>query len=137
MRDENAEHLYRLLIYCEHIMQAVRYFDGDYDKFKDDANSRDRYACIFFVEHIGEHVNKLTAEFKSAHSEIGWHEIVGLRNRIVHDFKSVRKATLWTIMVRDIPELNAQCRNFLRELDPTAEADLLAELDEMRKDTEC
>ena len=59
-----------------------------------------------------------------------FYEIVGLRNRIVHDFKSVRKTTLWTIMVKDIPELNAQCRKFLRELDPTAEADLREELGE-------
>ena len=47
MQDENAEHLYRIVIYCEHIARAVRHFNDDYDSFTDDDNSRDRYAYIF------------------------------------------------------------------------------------------
>ena len=103
-------------------------FNSDYAKFTDLKYERDCDACAFYVGQIGEHVNKLTPEFKAAHSEIIWHEIVGLRNRIVHDYRSVIKARLWSIMLNDIPELNEQCRSILFELNPTAEADLRATL---------
>ena len=41
--------------------------------------------CLEFIQ-IGEKVNMLDDDFYDKHPEIPWHELYGLRNRIVHGY---------------------------------------------------
>lgn len=50
--------------------------------------------------NIGEHVYNLSKEYKSAHSDIQWNMIAGLRHRLVHDYEG----TNWTIIAEVIFE---------------------------------
>ena len=52
-------------------------------------------ACIFTLEQIGENVKGISAEFKEMHSHIPWQEMVGLRNRIVHDYDGIYLDIVW------------------------------------------
>lgn len=44
--------------------------------------------------NIGEHVANLTDEFRTAHPDIPWIKIAGLRHRLVHHYED----TNWTVI---------------------------------------
>ena len=50
--------------------------------------------CLEFIQ-IGEKVNLLPEAFYEFYPEIPWHELYGLRNRIVHGYEKVKKEIIW------------------------------------------
>ena len=63
-------------------------------------------SMLFRMIQISENAKKLSDEYKKAHSYIPWSALVGLRNRIVHDYGNVRGLTfpqvLFIISLYDI-----------------------------------
>lgn len=114
----DVELLKHIVFYCSEIESALRAFDFNPEKFFDKKNQRDFDACAFYIGQIGEHANKLTNELKAKHATVPWRPIIGLRNRIFHDYFSVNKKMLFDAMKNDVPELKEQCRQFLSELEP-------------------
>ena len=45
-----------------------------------------QYAALHATALIGEAANRLSAEFRQAHPEIPWGDIIGTRNRIIHGY---------------------------------------------------
>ena len=134
MRGEaaNPEYLYQIVLCCEYIKQIVAELEGDFDKFTDAKGRKDRDLSAFYAGQIGEYANKLTAQFKAEHGEIIWHQIVAMRNRIFHDYRSVRQDILWEIMIEEVPRLGEQCLRILSELDPNASTDIQEEIESLR-----
>ena len=62
-------------------------------------------ACVFNLSQMGELANRVDSDFASAHSEIPWRLLYGLRNRIVHDYEGVNLQLIWEIISDDIPPL--------------------------------
>ena len=62
-------------------------------------------ACVFNLSQIGEQVNKIDEDFETAHPEIPWRQLYGLRNRIVHDYEGVNLKLVWEIIQSDLPSL--------------------------------
>ena len=54
------------------------------ETFSTDEKSVD--AVVRNLEIIGEAANRLPEDLKAQHREVEWSRIVGLRNRIVHDY---------------------------------------------------
>jgi uncharacterized protein with HEPN domain len=75
----------------------------DFDEFVGDSKTVD--AVIRNFEIIGEAANRLTEEFKETHSDIDWHRLRGVRNRIVHDYFGIDYAIVWRIKETYLPEL--------------------------------
>ena len=46
-------------------------------------------AIIKSIEIIGEAASRVSADTREAHPEIPWHEIIGMRNRLVHGYFEV------------------------------------------------
>jgi len=59
----------------------------------------------FRLIQISEDSKKLSDSFKSSKSEIPWTDIVGLRNRIVHDYGNVDLTIVYETLKNDIPEV--------------------------------
>ena len=59
----------------------------------------------FRLIQIQENAKKLTDDYKSAHGSIPWTDIAGLRNRIVHDYGSVRLDIIFSTLTDDVPLL--------------------------------
>jgi uncharacterized protein with HEPN domain len=72
------------------------------DTFKEDSKTSD--AVVRNLEIIGEAVSKLPAIYKEAHKNVPWHQIAGLRNRIVHDYFGIDLEMIWYIVTSDLPE---------------------------------
>lgn len=86
----------------EAIEKIERYTAGlNHDTFIKDDKSID--SVVRNLEIIGEAANRLPENFRTQHSEIEWRKIVGLRNRIVHDYFSIDVEIVWEIIRKDLP----------------------------------
>src|SRR3989344_5718985 len=65
---------------------------------------------IWQFEIIGEAANHLSPELKDKHSSIVWHEIIGMRNRMIHGYSEIDIDRVWTTAQKDLPPLKLQIK---------------------------
>jgi len=73
----------------------------NHDAFVTDDKSVD--SVVRNLEIIGEAANRISKEFRTRHTEIDWRKIIGLRNRIVHDYFNIDVEIVWEIVQKDLP----------------------------------
>ena len=57
---------------------------------------------------IGEAANDLSDEFRHRYRHIKWHDIISLRNRIVHQYADINLERIWKIVREEVPNLLRQ-----------------------------
>jgi uncharacterized protein with HEPN domain len=62
-------------------------------------------ALVHLVQVIGEAARRVSIEGQQALPEIPWREIIGMRNRIVHDYLGIDEDIVWEVVVADLPRL--------------------------------
>jgi uncharacterized protein with HEPN domain len=60
---------------------------------------------------IGEAANNVSREFRRAHPEISWADIIGMRHRIIHDYMKIDWSRVWDTATDDLPRL-------IRDIEP-------------------
>ena len=68
-------------------------------------NEEKQDAVLRRILVIGEATKRLSAEFKTRHSQIPWKEIAGMRDIVVHDYNRIDLETIWDVVQNDLPEL--------------------------------
>jgi uncharacterized protein with HEPN domain len=56
---------------------------------------------------IGEAAGRVSQETMEEHPEIPWQQMIGMRNRLVHEYFRVDLATVWETIKTDLPPLIA------------------------------
>ena len=75
-------------------------------------------ATVFNLVQIGELAKmSLSDTAKAQLSNIPWHQLYGMRNRIVHGYDSVNMRIVWDTVESGIPELNEEIREVLGEIE--------------------
>ncbi len=64
-----------------------------------------KLALTHVVQVIGEAADHVSGAFKDTHPQIPWHEIIGMRHRIVHDYLNVDEDVVWSVVKNDLPPL--------------------------------
>lgn len=59
-------------------------------------------SIMFRFIQISEHIKKLSVQFKTTHKQIPWNNIIGLRNRIVHEYGKVDLNIIYNVVTNDI-----------------------------------
>ena len=67
------------------------------------------------LEIIGEAAGKLSIEFRAAHPEISWRQMISARNILIHNYDGIDPEIVWGIVERDIPSLLAAVLRLLDE----------------------
>jgi hypothetical protein len=99
----------------ESIEKIERYIDGmTQDNFDSDEKTTD--AVVRNLEIIGEAAGRLPEDFTNQHSEIEWVKIIGLRNRIVHEYFGVDLQIIWQILRKDIPAFKVSLKKIRSNL---------------------
>ncbi len=62
-------------------------------------------SMLFRMIRISENAKKLSGEFRERADELPWNELIGLRNRIVHDYGNVDLNIVFETLKYDIPDL--------------------------------
>jgi len=70
------------------------------------------------LQTLGQSVLKISEALKSAHPEVGWNNIIGLRNVLVHDYLGVQITRIWEIVEQDLPDLKAKVTAMQSGLSP-------------------
>ena len=78
----------------------------DFERFEDDEVLQD--AIMRRIQIIGEAARKVSPEFKEAHPEILWTDIIGMRHRLIHEYFQIIPEKVWETVVEDIPTLVSQ-----------------------------
>lgn len=65
-------------------------------------------SIMFRIIQIAENNNQLTNEFKNKYSEIPWTSIKGMRNKVVHDYGSIKMTIVYDIVTNGIPFMYEQ-----------------------------
>jgi uncharacterized protein with HEPN domain len=60
------------------------------------------------IQIIGEAASRLSAPFRTRSMTIPWKDIVGMRQKLVHDYMGVDLEAVWETAVKDIPVLKAE-----------------------------
>jgi uncharacterized protein with HEPN domain len=66
-----------------------------------------QHGIMRLIEILGEAARHLSDDFKANHPEIPWRQIVGIRNRMVHEYFRVIPAKVWEVVEQEIPLLIA------------------------------
>lgn len=84
--------------------KALKFVEGiDRNDFED--NELVQNAVMRPLEIIGEASAKISKEFRKEHSDIPWREMVGLRNRLVHEYFRINYGVVWDTIHKDLPKL--------------------------------
>ena len=68
-------------------------------------------AVVMNVLQIGEQARNLDNDFYERHKEIPWHDIINVRNRIVHGYDDIDMSIIWQIVTEDLPDLKLRLEN--------------------------
>lgn len=97
-------------VYVQHILDAIRavaeYTEGKtYAAFTEDRMLQD--AVVREIEIIGEAANHLSDAFRSHHTSIPWSDVVGMRNKLIHEYFGVDPEVVWKTAREDLPHLRS------------------------------
>jgi len=74
-------------------------------------------AVIRSLEVLGEAAGKIPPEIREKYPEIPWSDMVGMRNRLIHEYFGVDAAIIWQTLVEDLPPLVVAIEAMLDEHD--------------------
>ncbi len=93
--------------------QDIQEFTAGIDQATFQTSKLIQSAVMREVQVIGEAARMISAEARAQHPEIAWQEIVGMRNRIIHEYFSVDLDILWNTVQYDIVILLDQLRQIV------------------------
>ena len=69
------------------------------------------------IEIVCEAASNVTAETRSAHPEIQWEDIVGMRVILAHKYFAVERDIIWKVVTVNFPELIDQLDRILGDME--------------------
>ena len=103
-------------LYLVHIAERIErirhYTKEGKDAFFADTKTQD--AVIRNIEIIGEAVKNLSDALRSAHPNIPWKQIAGMRDKVIHDYFGVDLEIVWAAVEKDLPPLARAIHDLLR-----------------------
>lgn len=104
-------------LYFQDIADSIRniekYTKGfSFDDFFEDGKTVD--AVVRNLEIIGEASRHVSRQTKRKYPEIPWAQIVGMRNKVIHEYSGVDLTILWKTVEEDIPDLKRKIEEIMR-----------------------
>ncbi len=107
LSDRDKSYIYDMIKYCEEVIEII--IDENHQSFVE--NRLKRLAIERLIEVIGEAANHISKDVMSQNEDIPWSKIIGLRNKIAHDYGEILADRIWLIASKSIPELLKQIKN--------------------------
>jgi uncharacterized protein with HEPN domain len=104
------------LIYLRHILEAIEKIDRyvsrvDQERFREDSLIQD--GVIRQVQIIGEATRRLSVQLRDYYPEIPWRDIIGMRNKLVHDYFGVDLDAVFSTAMENLPVLKPEIQRVL------------------------
>lgn len=102
--DRDPAYLLDILIAARRIRDYTQGVDRQ--AFEVDIKLQD--AVIRRFEIMGEAARRVSEEFREAHPDLPWSEMIGMRNVLIHDYNRVNLNTVWNVIQNNILTLIEQ-----------------------------
>jgi uncharacterized protein with HEPN domain len=106
-------------VYLAHILECIqkieRFTADGKERFYTDELIQD--AVLRNLEVMGEAAKRIDETFRSAHPNIPWRALAGLRDILIHQYEGVDLERVWAIVERDLPSLKGAISALLPPLD--------------------
>ncbi len=113
--DRDISTLQHIIQYCDEIVEMIQGHELTLEKVRTDPLYRN--ALAMSVLQIGELVNVLSGEFKSANDRaVPWSAIKRMRDKAAHHYGSFDTEILWETAVNDIEPLKTFCQEYIDAL---------------------
>jgi len=106
--DRELSYLVDMLQYSREVIELLS--NESYEGF-----IKNRLKCLAserLIEIIGEAANHVSAATQSAMSEIPWTRIIGMRNKLAHDYGEILSDRIWAISNSSVRELVKQLEGY-------------------------
>ena len=103
-------------LYLEDIKNSIRKIESytrnlSFTEFKKDGLRID--AVVRNLTIIGEAARNIPEEIKSKNPDIPWGEVMGMRNKVTHEYFGVDEDILWKTIKEDLPGFKKQISELL------------------------
>ncbi len=110
MSPEDRERSY-LVDMLQYSMEAVELISTEtYESFIN--NRVKRLATERLIEIIGEAANHVSVETQKTMNQVAWSRIIGMRNKIAHDYGEILSDRIWVIASSSVRELVEQLKSY-------------------------
>jgi len=103
-------------VYLHHILDAIGLIE-EYTRGMSEneflANSMAHDAVVRQIEIIGEAARNISDEFQEKHPKLPWAKMVGIRNKIIHEYFNINFAIVWDTVNDDLPLLKKSIKKIL------------------------
>jgi uncharacterized protein with HEPN domain len=100
----------------EYALKARRFVEGvDYDDFC--SNDEKVLAVLRALEVIGEAARHIPRSVRALSAELAWEDVVGMRDKLIHDYMGVDLEVVWRTLQEDLPPLCAAVERLLQDLE--------------------
>ena len=106
------------LIFISHILESIKNIESFSKNISESEFMKNRYsqsAVIRELEIIGEASKNLPDNFKKEYSDINWKDIIGTRDKIIHNYFGVDLKIIWDIIRTDLPRLKKDIEKIIKE----------------------
>ena len=104
-------------VYLRHILDAIELIE-EYTKEMSEneflSNSMAHDAVVRQIEIIGEAARNISDNFRVLHPNLPWGKMVGIRNKIIHEYFNVNFAIVWDTVQEDLPVLQETIKSVLK-----------------------
>ena len=106
--------------YLQDILDSVNDVENfirgmSFEEFKVDRKTIS--AVVRSIEGIGQASKRIPRSLKAKHKEVPWHEMAGMRDKLIHEYFGVDVEILWKTAKDNIPPLKQLVQNMLKSLE--------------------
>jgi uncharacterized protein with HEPN domain len=92
-------------------IKAIKLYTAGLTK-EDFLKSAEKQGAVYRrIEIIGEATSRLSEEFRNQYPMIPWHQIVGMRNVLIHEYDNIDLDLVWETIRKDIPKLEGYIKS--------------------------
>lgn len=103
-------------VYLHHILDAIDLIEGYMKGMSENeflSASMTHDAVVRQIEIVGEAARNVSDKFREKHSKIPWGKMIGIRNKIIHEYFNVNYAIVWDTIKDDLPILKKSIKKIL------------------------
>jgi uncharacterized protein with HEPN domain len=108
------------LLYLRDISGAIELIQ-DYicdlteEQFTENIEKQD--SVVRRLEIIGEASNHISQKLKDQYTKLPWKEMIGLRNRLVHEYFGIDILKVWDVVLVELPKIYSSVQQIIQKLD--------------------
>ena len=109
-------------LYLRHILDAIQdiesYVQGIVTLEAFSADGMRLNAVVRQLEVVGEAAAHLSMELRATHADVPWEKMIGMRNRLIHEYFGVDEEVIWKVSQEELQPLRIAVERILQKFFP-------------------